>query len=418
MTHLVLEAGFHGEVSVLDGPMLLRGIGPGANPGLNAHRRLWNEPARATVQQLIELSWKIGLTGRGGAAFPFARKLQSAVESGRKRELVVNCSEGEPASAKDSSLMLTAPHLVLDGAQLLAEALEIQHVHIAVPGERPNVAEAVRVAIRERRGGRKAVHFETHVTSGGFVGGQARAVLEMLSGRENLPVTAKTPEAFAGLRGRPTMLCNAETLAHLAAVSDLGAEAYSRWGTAAEPGTRLLSISADGPGGLVLEAPYGVPLGELLTFCGYDPARPLLLGGYHGTWLAPHQVTSCTLSSQDLARFGARLGAGVLLPMLPGDCPLTYTAQIVDYLAQQRAKRCGPCTNGLPALASACKRLPGVRSRRESGDLTARIRELAGLVTGRGACNHPDGTARLVGSMLDTFGAEIENHVDGYCHYV
>jgi NADH:ubiquinone oxidoreductase subunit F (NADH-binding) len=417
MTHSVLEAGFHGDVSVLDGPLLLRSLGETSDPGLAEHRRLWNEPARRTSAQLIELSWKIGLTGRGGAEFPFARKLQAAVESGRKRELVVNCSEGEPASAKDSALLLAAPHLVLDGAQLLAEALDISHVHLAVPGERPHVVASVQAAIRERRRGRKAVHFETHVTSGGFVGGQARAVLEMLAGRDNLPVTAKTPEAISGLRGRPTMLSNAETLAHLAAVSDLGPEAYARWGTAAEPGTRLLSISADGPGGLVIEAPYGVPLAELLSFCGYDPNRPLLLGGYHGTWLAPYQVTNCTLSSQDLARFGARLGAGVLLPMLPGDCPLTYTAQIVDYLAQQRAKRCGPCTNGLPALAHACKRLPGVRSRRESADLVQRIRELAGLVTGRGACAHPDGTARLVGSMLDTFAPEVENHVDGYCHY-
>ncbi|MBT0772615.1 hypothetical protein KIH74_26970 [Kineosporia sp. J2-2] len=417
MTHAVLESGFHGEVSVLDGPMLLRAVGQDQGPGLRAHRRLWDEPMRMTAEQLLELSWKIGLTGRGGAEFPFARKLQAAFESGRRRELVVNCSEGEPASAKDSSLLLTSPHLVLDGAQLLAEALDVHTVHISAPGERPGVVRAVRAAIDERPGGRKAIDFEVHTTSGGFVGGQSRAVLEMLSGRDNLPVTARTPEAISGFKGRPTMVCNAETLAHLAAVNSLGAEEYSRWGTAAEPGTRLLSISADGPGGLVMEAPYGVSLAELLEFCGYDPARPLLLGGYHGTWLAPHQVTGSTLSSKDLVRFGARLGAGVLLPMLPGDCPLTYTASIVDYLAQQRAKRCGPCTNGLPALANACMRLPGARSRRESATLVERIQELTGLVTGRGACAHPDGTARLVNSMLDTFAPEIENHVDGYCHY-
>lgn len=417
MTHALMEAGFHGDVSVLDGPLLLRGAGPNSDPGLRSHRRLWGEPARLTVAQLLDLSWQIGLTGRGGAEFPFARKLQTAVDSGRRRELVVNCSEGEPASAKDSSLMLAAPHLVLDGAQLLAEALEVNRVHIAAPGERPTVVAAIEAAIAERRAGRKSVDFEIHVTSGGFVGGQARAVLEMLAGRDNLPVTARTPEAVSGLRGRPTLLSNAETLAHLAAVSNLGPDVYARWGTPAEPGTRLLSISADGPGGLVLEAPYGVPLAELLSYCGYDPARPLLLGGYHGTWLAPYQVTNSKLSSKDLARYGARLGAGVLLPMLPGDCPLPYTAQIVDYLAEQRAQRCGPCTNGLPALAGACKRLAGVRSRREATDLVERIRELTGLVTGRGACAHPDGAARLVGSMLDTFAAEIDNHVDGYCHY-
>ncbi|GAA3606968.1 hypothetical protein GCM10022223_23650 [Kineosporia mesophila] len=417
MTHTEVEAGFHGVVSLLDGPLLLRGVGPDGDASLRQHRRLWNEPSRKTVPQLIEMSWKIGLTGRGGAEFPFARKLQAAVESGKKRELVVNCSEGEPASAKDSSLMLSAPHLVLDGAQLLADALDLHHVHVAVPGERPSVVAAIRAAIGERDRGRKAVEYEMHTTSGGFVGGQSAAVLEMISGRDNLPVTSRTPSAYSGLRGRPTLLSNAETLAHLAAVSDLGPERYARWGTSADPGTRLLSISADGPGGLVLEAPHGVPLAEMLEFCGYDPARPLLVGGYHGTWLSAQQVTSCTLSPADLARFGARLGAGVLLPMLPGDCPLSYTASIVDYLAGQRAKRCGPCTNGLPALADACTRLPRVRSHREAASLAERIEQLTGLVTGRGACAHPDGTARLVNSMLETFSPEIGNHVDGFCTY-
>ncbi|GAB6899797.1 hypothetical protein JCM9957A_28870 [Kineosporia succinea] len=404
-------------VSLLDGPLLLRGVGPDGDGSLSQHRRLWNEPARRDAQQLIEMSWKIGLTGRGGAEFPFARKLQAALESGKKRELVVNCSEGEPASAKDSAMMFSAPHLVLDGAQLLAETLDIHHVHVAVPGERPHVAAAIKHAIKERPRGRKAVAFEMHVTSGGFVGGQSAAVLEMVAGRDNLPVTTRTPTAISGLRGRPTMLSNAETLAHLAAVSDLGPERYARWGTPAEPGTRLLSISADGPGGLVLEAPHGVPLAEMLEFCGYDPERPLLLGGYHGTWLSPQQVTNCTLSPSDLARFGAKLGAGVLLPMLPGDCPLTYTASIVDYLAGQRAKRCGPCTNGLPAMADACTRLPLTRSHREAAGLVERIEQLTGLVTGRGACSHPDGTARLVRSMLETFRPEIDQHVDGYCTY-
>jgi NADH:ubiquinone oxidoreductase subunit F (NADH-binding) len=70
--------------------------------------------------ELIEEVERSGLTGRGGAAFPTARKL-AAVAAGRDPVVVANGTEGEPASAKDKILLARSPHLVLDGAVLAAE---------------------------------------------------------------------------------------------------------------------------------------------------------------------------------------------------------------------------------------------------------------------------------------------------------
>src|SRR5262249_25081059 len=63
-----------------------------------------------------------GLTGRGGAAFPVARKLAAAAEASPAPLVAGNGAEGEPASNKDRSLLWISPHLVLDGLQLAAEA--------------------------------------------------------------------------------------------------------------------------------------------------------------------------------------------------------------------------------------------------------------------------------------------------------
>jgi hypothetical protein len=44
---------------------------------------------------------------------------------------------------------------------------------------------------------------------------------------------------------------------------------------------------------------------------------------------------------------------------------------------------------------------------------SARLRERLGVVSGRGACRHPDGAVRLVESALRVFPAELERHLHG-----
>ncbi len=92
---------------------------------------------------------------------------------------------------------------------------------------------------------------------------------------------------------------------------------------------------------------------------------------------------------------GCALGAGLVLAV--DDCPVTWTQRLVAYLAGQSAGRCGPCRNGLPALATALGALDdGARHRPGRPSSPA-------LVERRGACAHPDGTVRLVRSLLAAY---------------
>src|SRR5215472_11070857 len=81
-------------------------------------------PYRGGVGRLIPDLRAAGLTGRGGAAFPVYRKVEAVAAAGQGSAVVVgNAAEGEPASHKDEALLRLAPHLVLDGLQLAAEAV-------------------------------------------------------------------------------------------------------------------------------------------------------------------------------------------------------------------------------------------------------------------------------------------------------
>ena len=90
---------------------------------------------------------------------------------------------------------------------------------------------------------------------------------------------------------------------------------------------------------------------------------------------------------------------------------MEVTAALTGYLAGMTAGRCGPCLNGLPALAEA---VAALAAGGPAGDQPA-AGELTALLRGRGACAHPDGTVRLVASLLDAFPEEVRTHELGGC---
>ena len=400
------------DVHVFEGPRLLRDLADG--PGLGMHRRrapraLAVPPRSQHVGALADLLEAVDLRGRGGAAFPLARKVRTATKAKGRPVVVVNAAEGEPASSKDSVLMLLKPHLVLDGAQAVAHALGASAVHVVVPGERPAVERAARTALAERAD-TGDITMTVHRAECRFVAGESSAVLELLAGRPNLPVTTQRPSAVSGLGGRPTVLSNAETFAQAALVVRDGVDAYCAAGTHAEPGTRLLTIDGDGERPTVLEVAHGTPLAPILAAVDADADTGLLLGGYHGTWLAGDVVAGLTVSATAITAAGAAIGAGVLLPLRAGACPVRRTAVIVGYLAGESANRCGPCRFGLPALAEALREVAfGTVSS------TARLEQLATTVEGRGSCHHPDGTTRSIRSLLRVFPEEVDAHLSGSC---
>jgi NADH:ubiquinone oxidoreductase subunit F (NADH-binding) len=387
------------DPDVHEGPALFAGLASG--PSLAAHRRQYGDLPRASLDGLVCAVEGSGLRGRGGAAFPFAVKLRAAAAGSRRPVVVVNLSEGEPASSKDSALARTRPHLVLDGAVGTARALGAHAVHVVLPGDRPLTVAAMDVALAERRDRR--MRLVRHVASPRFVAGQARAVLELMAGRPNLPVTSWTPEAVSGHRSRPTLLSNAETWAHVGRLLHTGPP--EGLGTADEPGTTLLTLRLPGARVAVREVEYGASLGSVLP--APDDAA-VLLGGFHGTWTTARTARGLRVSVPGFREAGCALGAGLVLCL--DDCPVAWSQRIVAYLAGQSARRCGPCLNGLPALADALSAI-------DDGAGTARIEQLSALVERRGACAHPDGTVRLVRSLLTAYPDEIDRHGAGHCSW-
>ena len=391
------------------GRRLLHGLSGGTpDPGLATHLDRWGDP-RLRERRLVDELEASGLVGHGGAWFPVSTKWNAVAGASRRRPVVIaNGAESEPASRKDALLLTQAPHLVLDGLVLAAGALRAQRAVVYAPAPRIPVLEA---ALAERRAlHMDAIAIEIAEAPDTFIAGQESAVVNALNGRRGaIPsFVGLTSIRERGVAGRPTLVQNAETLAHVALIARFGAAWFREVGTPENPGTMLLTVTRpDGP--VIVEAALGASLCQAsgLQRADLARARGVLLGGYGGAWVSPRVFGELAVSEKAARRAGATLGAGVVAPLPMDVCPLAEMADVVRYMEGQGAGQCGPCVHGLGELADAMERLayggagaPG----------TERIVGICNLVEGRGACRHPDGVARFVRSGLGVFAEEVASH--------
>lgn len=381
-----------------------------ADSTLAAHRATFGELPLAGPT-LIDMVGEAGLSGRGGAGFPTARKM--ATITGRKPVVVANGAEGEPLSRKDAALLTRAPHLVLDGLAAAAAAISADSVYLYI---HPDATATVTTALEERRAaGLDAHRVDLVEAPDRFVSGEESAAIRRIEGGPALPRDRTVLTAISGVKGRPTLVNNVETLAHLALIARFGPQWFRAVGEPDEPGTMLVTLSGALHQHGVIEVPTGTLLSGLIEHSGGTDLRAvsaILVGGYHGSWLPAETFAGIRLSRAGLTSLGASPGAGIVHALGAGECGLARTAEITRYLADQSAMQCGPCLNGLPRLADLVEKLAHGRA---DDSLVQEIRRMARMVDGRGSCRHPDGTARMVRSALRAFAADIELHIRKRC---
>jgi NADH:ubiquinone oxidoreductase subunit F (NADH-binding) len=371
------------------------------------HRAIHGElPRRRRTELATELE-RSGLRGRGGGAFPLAFKLAAVRRIAGDPVVIVNGSEGEPLSTKDRLLMWCAPQLVIDGAVSLADAAGAADVIVCVDELEPRIHESLRHAI-EHRGEQRRLAMRVLETPSGYVTGHESALVHWHDDGVAAPVSAPPRVTERGVGHRPTLVANVETVAHAALIARHGADWFRSCGTAADPGSALVTLSGAVRAAGVYEVAHGESLASLLAEAGgvREPIRAFLLGGYAGGWVDANELASIRLAPDELKPLGVRLGAGIVVALGQSACPVAEVARVADWLSAQGAGQCGPCINGLRSIADAIALI------RDGHDpaILRRVDRWCELVVGRGACAHPDGAASFVSSALRVFSPELIDH--------
>lgn len=398
-------------------PRLLAGwVAAGRSASLSDHARANGPLPVSAVPRLVDIVGAAGLRGRGGAWFPTARKLATVAANGRTAggcSVIVNAAESEPAAGKDKLLVRAVPHLVLDGAELAAMAVGASSVTVCVhrgAGLVPGLTSALAEREAASWGAAAAAGLTIQVVESPrwYVSSESSALANFVGGGPGKPRNA--PAYREGVNGKPTLVSNTETLAHLALIARNGPDWFRLAGTSEAPGTALFSVRGAVRAAGVYELPVGTTGHGILRVAGgpTEPVRAVLLGGYGGAW-APASVLDVPFTPEALKPLGTSPGAGVVVALPAGACGLAESVRVAAWLASQNARQCGPCFNGLPAIADDLAKVTW-RGDRLAAD---RLRFRLGMVNKRGACAHPDGVVQIVHSALRVFDDCVSNHLSG-----
>lgn len=363
----------------------------------------------ADVTGLIDTLRRARLRGRGGASFPTATKWRGVASQRGVSVVLVNGAEGEPLSFKDRVLMETRPHLIIDGAVLAARATGAHQIVHYIGAEHTGAVYAMRRAISERPESEQRMTRVVEAPAR-YVSGEETAAVHFVNDGIALP-TALPPRPFErGVNGRPTLVQNVETLAHVALIARHGDAWVRALGREHASGTALVTLSGAVPATSVHEVAQGAAIADAVNLAGglTSDSHAVLLGGYSGSWIAASDAWALPLDSGALSNRGLSLGSGVIGVLAASECGVLMSSHIATYLADQSARQCGPCTFGLRAIAAAMHRMATMTA---TSDDLAHVRRWAGLLTGRGACHHPDGAAIMVRSALHVFANDFSQHV-------
>jgi NADH-quinone oxidoreductase subunit F len=400
-------------------------------PGLNTlavyQRRGGYEGLKQALKMTVE---EVGaqlnasnLRGRGGAGFQMGKKVSFLPKGDMDRYLVCNADESEPGTFKDRELMQKSPHMLIEGIIIGAYAAGATRSFIYIRGEYALQATILEAAIAEAEqagflgddilGSGFGLSLVLHRGAGAYICGEETGLLDSLEGKRGNPRLKPPFPAVQGLYQGPTLINNVETLATVPTIIRMGGEEYARIGTETSTGTKLVSVSGDvvRPGNYEIE--LGIPSRELI----YDLAGGPPNGRKVKLWF-PGGSSAPVLTGDDLdvpydfdslAKAGSMLGSGAIIVADDSRKVLDIAMKTAKFYRHESCGKCTPCREGTNWTVKMLERIDAGEATPMDLDIMASVQE---QIIGNCLCVLGDAMAMPIGSMVEKFRGEFEEHIE------
>jgi formate dehydrogenase beta subunit len=307
--------------------------------GRGGYTVLRNLPPPSRVVEELKAS---GLSGYGGAGFPTGVKWEAVAKEPAPRYVVVNADEGEPGTIKDRYVMERRPHLMLEGMLIAMRFAGAQQGFIYLREEYATARARLSNALGELDGSDQldGAAIELVIGAGAYICGEETAMLESMEGRRGMPRLKPPFPSQVGYLGRPTLINNVETLAHVPAILRDGGDAWPR--------VRLWSVSGAVREPGCYEAPLDVTLRQLIDeYAGgaTEEIGAIVPGGAASGILPPHAL-DVPLTRDDLREWGVGAGSAGVQVFPKRYSPLRLLAETMRFFAEESCQKCTPCRIG------------------------------------------------------------------------
>lgn len=313
------------------------------------------------LERIVDELKASGLAGFGGAGFPTGLKWESVAKEGGTPYVVVNADEGEPGTIKDRYVMELRPHLLLEGTLIAMRALGAREGYIYLREEYATARDRLERALDELRavGLLEGLTLELVIGAGAYIAGEETAMLESMEGRRAMPRLKPPFPSQVGYLGRPTLINNVETLAHVPAILRNGGAWWAGLGRDGSTGTRLWSISGAVARPGCYEAPTGLTTRELVEEYagGFTDEVGAVVPGGAASGILPPSALDAPLTREGLREYGAGPGSAALQVFPASYSPLRLLAETMRFFAEESCQKCTPCRIGNRALHHVCEEL-------------------------------------------------------------
>jgi NADH-quinone oxidoreductase subunit F len=386
-----------------------------ARGGYQALERCLTAESPDAVIEMVKTS---GLRGRGGAGFPTGLKWSFArSQSAETKYVICNGDEGDPGAFMDRLLLEADPHRVLEGLAIAAYAIGASEGYLYVRDEYPLAVKHVRAAIQQAEargifGSDFPLKLELREGAGAFVCGEETALIASLEGERGVPRLRPPFPVEKGLRERPTLINNVETLACVPWIVRHGAEAFAALGTETSTGTKVFALAGKIRRGGLIEVPMGVTIREIVEevaggIKGGRTFKAVQVGGPSGGCI-PAELADTRIDYEELTKTGAIMGSGGLVVLDDCDCMVDIARFFLEFTQNESCGKCTFCRVGTKRMLEILERLCEGHGR--PGDLE-NLAELADRVSRTSLCGLGKTAPNPVLTTLKYFRREYEAHL-------
>ncbi len=299
-----------------------------------------------------------GLRGHGGAGFPTGIKWRSCRnESDDEKYFICNANEGDPTSFANRLLLESDPHSVLEGMLIGAYAIGADLGYIYLNSKYDLAKTRLITALQQMKGkGLIGNHIlgsqfnfqiEIRQGAGAFVCGEETSLIGSIEGKRGVPFSRPPFPSQSGLYGKPTIINNVETLAHVSRVFQEGSQWYADFNSGNVKGTKIFTLTGEISRSGVIEVPLGMTVHQIIDGIGGGvpedrQLKAVLVGGPVGGFL-PADSLDIAIDYGDLSGAGAIIGSGSIVAIDENSCMVDLSQYLVSF---SKAESCGFCVFG------------------------------------------------------------------------